>query len=429
MSSTIGEPITGLPEAESESPEQRHNFLTLAWYQIVLRVGWIFKTESVIVPAALDSLGANGWVRGFLPVLSRFGQSIPPLLIWPRIRQARLQKYWLVGSTMVMSLTFAAVAGIWLTGLSASGTTAQIVFLVLYALFFVATGIHQLVVSTLIGKLIPVRRRGYLMLVSYTRGAAFSIFLAWLLLQQWLRPGVVDFMPIFCVSAFCFFSSALIGFLLREPPAPSTTTGHRVAGGQIVTGLVETWLADRPFRRVMLIGGLFSMSLALFPHYQNLARTRLDAGFPDLLPWLIAQNAGVALFSIPLGWLADRFGYRMVLRCGLVLLALAPALALWFANGPGPGRSGFIVVYFLLGLTPVTMRVLSNFSLEFAAPVDHPRYLAALTMSMALPVILTSPFLGGMIDLWGFGPVFGIGIGCLMAAWCLSFSVSEPRHR
>ena len=57
------------------------NFLVLAWYQVVIRVGWIFKTESIIVPAFVDMIAGPGWVRGCLPALNRLGQSIPPVIL------------------------------------------------------------------------------------------------------------------------------------------------------------------------------------------------------------------------------------------------------------------------------------------------------------------------------------------------------------
>ena len=40
------------------------NFILLAVYQIVLRVGWIFKTESIVMPAFLDHIGGTPWLRG-----------------------------------------------------------------------------------------------------------------------------------------------------------------------------------------------------------------------------------------------------------------------------------------------------------------------------------------------------------------------------
>ena len=59
-----------------ETDEPR-NLVVLVVYQVLLRVGWIFKTETVIMPSFLDMVGGAGWLRGCLPILSRFGQSAP----------------------------------------------------------------------------------------------------------------------------------------------------------------------------------------------------------------------------------------------------------------------------------------------------------------------------------------------------------------
>lgn len=58
-----------------------HNLLALSAYSVLLRFAWIFKTESVIIPAFLDSIAGAGWLRGCLPVLNRFGQSMPPIFL------------------------------------------------------------------------------------------------------------------------------------------------------------------------------------------------------------------------------------------------------------------------------------------------------------------------------------------------------------
>ena len=70
----------------------RFNFCVIALYQVVMRTGWIFKTESVIMPAVLDSLGGSGWLRGLLPPLNRFGQSIPPLPGGPQDQEPAAKK-------------------------------------------------------------------------------------------------------------------------------------------------------------------------------------------------------------------------------------------------------------------------------------------------------------------------------------------------
>ena len=72
--------------ADNLYPAQRHNFIVMVIYQVVMRMGWIFKTESVIMPAVLDSIGGAGWLRGCLPMLNRFSQSIPPLVLARQIK-------------------------------------------------------------------------------------------------------------------------------------------------------------------------------------------------------------------------------------------------------------------------------------------------------------------------------------------------------
>ena len=61
-------------------PNHGRNFLLVSAYQIILRIGWIFKTESIIMPAVLDVIG-GGWLAAWLlPMLNRFGQSVPALV-------------------------------------------------------------------------------------------------------------------------------------------------------------------------------------------------------------------------------------------------------------------------------------------------------------------------------------------------------------
>ena len=39
-----------------------HNLLALSAYSVLLRFAWIFKTESVIIPAALKEKGQSGFI-------------------------------------------------------------------------------------------------------------------------------------------------------------------------------------------------------------------------------------------------------------------------------------------------------------------------------------------------------------------------------
>jgi hypothetical protein len=65
--------------------------------------------------------------------------------------------------------------------------------------------------------------------------------------------------------------------------------------------------------------------------------------------------------------------------------------------------------------------------LEATEPENHPRYLSTLTFCLALPS-LASPLVGGLVDIVGFELVF-CGISTVvLASWCLTFRLIEPRH-
>jgi hypothetical protein len=100
-----------------DDPNHSRNFGLAVLYMVLMRTGWIFKTESIIMPAVLDVIGGSGWLRGCLPMLNRFGQSVPPLLASDRIRNAPLKKIGLFVSTLTMGLCFLTLSVVWmLTG-------------------------------------------------------------------------------------------------------------------------------------------------------------------------------------------------------------------------------------------------------------------------------------------------------------------------
>ena len=69
----------GRTAAPPAADREGRNTFWLECHQVVIRVGWIFKTETIIMPAVLDAVVDSGFLRGLLPVLNRGGQSVPPL--------------------------------------------------------------------------------------------------------------------------------------------------------------------------------------------------------------------------------------------------------------------------------------------------------------------------------------------------------------
>ena len=175
---------------------------------------------------------------------------------------------------------------------------------------------------------------------------------------------------------------------------------------------------------------LFISIQLLFPHFQALGQQHVapdQIGF-QLMLWVIAQNAAVGLFSWISGKLADRFGNRLSLQLQVFGTASVPLLALLFTSGIGGwGPKHFWITFFFLGLTPVTIKTLTNYALELTEPARHPLYVATLHASLAVPFIF-SPLVGWLVDMLGFESVL-LGVsGTILLGGLASFWLIEPRH-
>ena len=123
--------------------------------------------------------------------LSRFGQSVVPLFLADRLRRAPLKRRVLQATSTLMGVCFLSLAGLWYwLGEPVHGGSPSwmpIAFLTIYVIFFFVSGMNQLALGTIQGKLIRANRRGRLLAVSGVTGSVISITLAWFLLQRWLE--------------------------------------------------------------------------------------------------------------------------------------------------------------------------------------------------------------------------------------------------
>ena len=290
------------------------NMRILATQLIIMRVGWIFKTESVIIPAVLDVISGAAWVRGLLPVLNRLGQSLPPMLLADTIRGVGLKKRALIFTTLGMALPFLTLASVWRMLDNRQQPWLVILFLVLYLVFFSATGLNQLVDGTLQGKLIRPTHRGRVMGRAGMLGSLGAVLAALFLLRPWLAlPNHDGFAYIFLFNGSAYFIAGLMANLCQEAPDDSTSV-TRKPWWSAFRAAWEVVRDDGRFRRAATVSILFMMGLLLFPHYQWLAREQLGSTHGDLIWWVIAQNISVGVLSPIVGRLADRFGNRLALR-------------------------------------------------------------------------------------------------------------------
>jgi MFS family permease len=432
------------PAANAAGREAR-NTVWLEIYQVIVRVGWIFKTETIIMPAVLDAVVDSGLLRGLLPVLNRGGQSLPPLFVSDSFGRLPRKKGALVATSLAMAACFGLLAAAWGPLEARRPDLLALLFLVLYGLFSTAIGLNQLVLAALQGKLISPGHRGRAMVVSVAIGSVLAIVAAVVLLRPWL--GEPDGFPkIFGVTGFFFALAAIAPLFLDEPPdrPPPARAGH-VGGDSAADGVVGrlpqaiargigSWrrtLADDPaLVRLAIVAACFSAVLMLFPHYQAFARDRLGSRIESLLTWVIVQNAATGVASLVAGPFSDRRGTRIVLVWLVALSSATPLVVTLLSLLPqATAVEWFWIVYMPLGLNPISLKIFTNYALELAPrPAEHPRYVSIVGAALAAPFVL-SPLIGAAVDAYGFRHVFVIGAAVIAAGAAIAVGLPEPRRR
>jgi MFS family permease len=426
--------IPDVQNTKAEAARQVRNTIWLECYHVIVRVGWIFKTETIIMPAVLDAVVDSGLLRGLLPVLNRGGQSLPPLVFSAAVARRPLKKWLLVRTTLAMAGCFAALAVAW-GPLRSRPDLLAVVFLLVYAAFSMTNGLNQLVAAALQGKLIPPGHRGRALLVSTSIGsvAAIAAALGWL--GPWLER-VDGFQSIFGATAAFFALGAVVPLMLDEPPDRVPAGGDQPARRATLQGRfsqsVQEWLrllaGDPALARVSLVAACFSAVIMLFPHYQAFARDRLGTPITSLLTWVVVQNIATGVVSLVAGPVADRRGTKIVLVALVACSAVTPLAVTALSLVPGRlAADWFWIVYAVLGLNPISLKIFTNYALEIApTPFDHARYVSVVGAALGAPFVL-SPLVGAAVDAVGFRGVFVLGAAVIAAGAMIAAGLPEPR--
>ena len=153
-----------------------------------------------------------------------------------------------------------------------------------------------------------------------TAGAMIGPFVSLAVLA--LAPRA--FGTVFAVSAcIALIGVALIGLLVKNPPAPRVTAPRP----RLRDGLV-TMVRDRKLRAVVAAASLLALATVSDAFIYLFLQRRFDFN-PGLFPLLYVATAAVFLvLAVPAGRLADRFGRVRTLCSGYVLLLAAYATLL-----------------------------------------------------------------------------------------------------
>jgi MFS family permease len=187
--------------------------------------------------------------------------------------------------------------------------------------------------------------------------------------------------------------------------------------------------AERAIPRLALIGifgGLFAGYLgltAVIPVLPGFVRDRFDA--PNFVVGLVVTvTALTALLVRPVaGAMADRYGHRLVMQLGALVVAIGGAL--YFAP---VGVTGLILVRLFLGIGEAALFTAGAVWTVSIAPHDRRGQLIGLYGVSMWGGISLGTFLGATMQRLGYGAVWGFSVAAPLVALLLISSVPAGRR-
>jgi MFS family permease len=386
--------------------------LSFLAYQTFLPLYVRHLTDSKMIIGLLSTLGTAGWLAPQL-LVANWTQRLPRKKVAP----VRLGFF----SERLPIMLIAPV--VWLTTERAP-LLALILFLSLYAWHCLGVGLVAVAWQDLMGKLIPVDRRGLVMGITMSAGTAVGVIgsaTASALLERYGYPQGYTY--VFAAAAGCFFVSWLALTLLQEPA--EVIVQERTTRREYWDRLLGVLRSSGNFRRYLLsqvivsLGGMANGFLAVYAVQQwGLSDERAGR-------FTIALLIGQAMSNIALGLLGDRKGHKL----GLELSALSGALSVGLTL-LAPAPAWFYLVFALNGVSTTGIFLANtNIVLEIAPPEIRATYIG-LSNTIRGVAIGVAPIVGGWLaETMGYQELFIVALvtgvaGLAMVRW----SVREPRR-
>ena len=244
---------------------------------------------------------------------------------------------------------------------SQSPTITLIAFFLLLAATALGNGIATPAWFTMIGKVLPVHRRGIFFGISGGLGALMGIIGAHFVGQILETVPYPDNYAWLFTIAFVFAALSWVGLALnREPESPVVKA--QVPLTRYLRQLPAVLRTHHNYRRFLLsyaVSRLGAMAVGFFLVFGN-TRYSLTGTQVGLLTAILIGSQ--AVMNVVWGWVGDRAGHKIVLTASAFTLTAA-ALIAWASTS----EVGLIVAFVLLGAAIASDNVSKfNIVLEFA---------------------------------------------------------------
>ncbi len=413
-----------MSESERRGKDDNWNFGVNLLDNMFYTLAISLVSQETIMPLLVSQLTDSPVAVGLIPAIFSVSFLLPQLFVANHAeRMRRKLPFVLLGSGLLQRLPYPLIGlALLLFAVSAPGLALALFFLGIAIAAF-GGGIVTPAWFTMIGKVIPLRRRGIFFGMADFGGLLLGVGGAYFvgrILDAVAFPGnfSLAFLLAGAVMALSWFWLSLTREPASEDIKPTIPLRHYLRRLPLVlrghVNYRRFLIGYAALRLSMMAAGFF----IIFGDKQY-ALTGADIGLLNAI--FIGSQAVLRLLF---GWLGDRWGHKRNLVISAAAMALAAAFALTSTSLLG------LAPAFILLAGAIASDGVSHFNivLEFASPAEQPTYIG-LTNTLIAPVSFAGPVLAGwMVGAMGMETLFGVSLtvgligGALLLLW-----VREPR--
>ncbi|MBS0470713.1 MAG: MFS transporter [Proteobacteria bacterium] len=402
----------------------RRNFVGHFIHGMLGMTGFRLVNTPTFIPAYLHLLSGSDFIVSLGTSLQQLGGVISPIAGAAQIehRKKILPVSMFLGAMMRLQILGIALAG-WLLG----GTPLLVSILVFLFLLGLFSGPQGVAFQFLLGKMIPIERRGRLQGWRNLCGGIVAASLAWAAGKYLIGGNVLGngYSTTFLL-AFLLTSAGLTIFalLVREPEPP--TIRPRTAMRERMRELGPMLRSNPDFMYFMLARTFAIASRVAQPFYIIYVGKMIGFSGDVVGSLSLAFLGADTVMSVGWGYLADRFGFRSNFIIALffwigstiMLMNVSSPFLLFVAFfGLGAGNSGY-------------QMSAQNIVFEFGHRDDMAMRLAFSNTAESV-MSAAGPLVGGVIAAsFGYFAVFWVAVACEAIALVLLVTlVAEPRKK
>jgi MFS family permease len=375
----------------------RHNFTVNVFDGVFFGLALGFASFVTIIPLFVSKLTNSAVLIGLVPAIHNIGWQVPQLFTARWVSRLGAYKSAVLKITLHERLPFFALALLAL-GLPVIGKTATLPLLFLCLIWQgLGGGFCANAWQSMVGNIIPNRRHGLFFGVQAASGNVM-VGLGGLLSGYILEKGETNqhFALIFLLAGVAMVISWLFIGRTREFSNPRLQRSD--SDNKYWISLISIMRQDHRFRRFIVFRNLIQYGFVGFGFYtvyivQNYGVTG------SVIGEMTGVFAGAQIVAnVLMGWLVDKWGYRVVLEIG-VLAGLGSALSAWFA----PSYHWFYLAFILAGIANVTAwTIVLSMTLNFGNESERAGYVG-LSHTLTTPSSILAPLIGGLLaDTYGF---------------------------